>query len=204
MLPLILPLASAIVPEIGKWLFPSNPRKNEAENAVSGVFAAVTGGDPGTAAGVAAIGATLARTPGMAAELQGKLAELHAAMQAAADKAEQDQLAARLADVANARAATVSLAVARSPLEWAAPVVSLVVTLGFFLVLWLLITGRAGAMDSDVREIVQITVGTLGGAFVTVVSFWVGSSQGSRDKDGTISGFGTALANSTPVKPGGA
>jgi hypothetical protein len=58
MLPLLLPLVSTVVPEMAKWLFPSNPKADTAIQAVSGVVQAVTGGDPTSAAGIAAIGAT--------------------------------------------------------------------------------------------------------------------------------------------------
>jgi RsiW-degrading membrane proteinase PrsW (M82 family) len=132
-------------------------------------------------------------------QLQQKLLELHASMQAEADQASTAALAAQLADVANARQQVVALAQARSPIQWASPVVSIVVTLGFFVVLWLLLSGRTADLPAPVMQIVTMIVGTLVAGFATVINFWLGSSQGSKSKDGTIAAAQTALANSTPT-----
>jgi hypothetical protein len=69
---------------------------------------------------------------------------------------------------------------------WAAPAVSLIVTLGFFAVIATLVFSdqtlgaRSGA---TVMQILNVSVGTLATGFATVVNFWLGSSQGSRAKD---------------------
>jgi predicted outer membrane lipoprotein len=61
------------------------------------------------------------------------------------------------------------------------------VTIGFFGILTILVLGLGNMKDNDqVVQIVNITVGALAAAFATVVSFWLGSSQGSRQKDSLI------------------
>jgi hypothetical protein len=198
MLPLV-PFAMSILPQIGKWLFSTNAKAAEATQAVAGVVQAVTGGDPTTAAGMAAIHATLAAQPDLGIDLQLKLAELHATLQAAEDKAAADALASRLADVANARSQTVALAQAHSAVAWAAPVMSVAVVVGFFAVLLLLISGYGKGLDPQVLQIVNITVGTLAAGFTAVIGYWLGSSAGSTAKNDTIANMGNQLAASTPV-----
>jgi hypothetical protein len=66
-------------------------------------------------------------------------------------------------------------------------VVSIIVTLGFFVILavlliWGLTETRVGTAG---LQIINIAVGALAAAFATVVSFWLGSSQSSRVKDAT-------------------
>ncbi|OSP54509.1 hypothetical protein BV911_12305 [Pseudoruegeria sp. SK021] len=75
-------------------------------------------------------------------------------------------------------------------LAWAPVAVSLVVTGGFFATLIFLIAlirspDASSSANQSVIQIVNITVGALTAAFATVVSFWLGSSEGSRLKDRT-------------------
>jgi hypothetical protein len=100
--------------------------------------------------------------------------------------ADLNTLQDRLADGKDARSSMVTLAKAHSSIAWGAPVVSVVVTAGFFVILAMLIfhsrlvDGEAGAMAA---QVVNISLGTLGTGFATVINFWLGSSQGSRSKD---------------------
>jgi lysozyme family protein len=91
------------------------------------------------------------------------------------------QLRAEIEDTKGAGSTFSALALANNPMAWGAPVVSLLVTVGFFGILTLLIFGVGGDLTSN--QIINITVGALAAAFATVVSFWLGSSQGSRTKD---------------------
>ncbi|MCW0180221.1 MAG: hypothetical protein OJI70_00505 [Zavarzinia sp.] len=90
------------------------------------------------------------------------------------------------ADTAGARSTLVSLVQAGSPAAWGAPIVSVVVTAGFLVILLVLI-GAPDApslkADAPTFQMINITVGALAAAFATVVNFWLGSSQGSRIKD---------------------
>lgn len=99
-------------------------------------------------------------------------------------EAQLEQFRAEIEDTKSARTTFSALALANSPMAWGAPMVSLIVTLGFFGILIVLLT-RGMAPGDQVAQIVNITVGALAAAFATVVSFWLGSSQGSRAKDAT-------------------
>jgi lysozyme family protein/peptidoglycan hydrolase-like protein with peptidoglycan-binding domain len=99
-------------------------------------------------------------------------------------EAQLEQFRAEIEDTKSARATFSTLALANNPMAWGAPAVSVIVTIGFFGILILLLTvGMKGG--TQVEQIVNITVGALAAAFATVVSFWLGSSQGSRAKDAT-------------------
>jgi hypothetical protein len=114
-------------------------------------------------------------------------------------------------DRSGARILQRDLSSARSPVAWVAPTLSMIVTVGFFVVLGLFIFNKnsleltslpivpagvelanlndaqfttvAPVRSDFVLQIINICVGTLTAAFATVMSFWLGSSQGSRSKD---------------------
>jgi hypothetical protein len=106
-----------------------------------------------------------------------------------ADKARQGELAllqAALGDSKDARSGMVALVQAKSAIAWGAPVVSVIVTTGFFAILVLLvfysraITAEAG---EAVTQILNISIGTLATGFATVINFWLGSSHGSQSSE---------------------
>ena len=106
-----------------------------------------------------------------------------------ADPAAVSALRSRLAQIAldaqQAGADEVNSS-ARGAVDWAAPAVSLVVTIGFFVILGVLMfRGRIMGADSGAMatQVLNVSVGTLATGFATVVNFWLGSSQGSRAKD---------------------
>ncbi len=184
MLPLI-PLALSLAPEIGNWLF--GAKGAATATAVANVVQAVTGtADP--AAAQLAIA-----DPKVATELRVKLAEIAATAQAGARQADLDDLTARLKDVQDARSQTVSLAKAGSLVQWAPPVVSIVVLGTFGAVMWVALTQ---AMPPGSATILNMLLGTLAAMSTSVVGYWVGSSAGSERKT-------TLLYHSTPT-PGGA
>ncbi len=115
---------------------------------------------------------------------QAQLAVLKAQYEDEAKKREAklEELREQIEDTKNARATFGALAQSSNPMAWGAPIVSFIVTLGFFGILILLITIGMPTGD-NVAQIINITVGALAAAFATVVSFWLGSSQGSRAKD---------------------
>ena len=67
-------------------------------------------------------------------------------------------------------------------------VLSYGITIGFFGILYALMMGYAQKSDE-----LMIMLGSLGSAWVAIVSFWFGSSRSSQDKD-------QMLYNSTPAK----
>ena len=176
MLPLI-PLAISLAPEIAKWLFGPSAEKTAA--AVAQVVADVTGADLSTGEGVAAAQAALGGSPELASQLRVRLAQIAADSGQAERVADQAALAARFADVAGARAQTVSLAQAKSAVQWAPVVISTVVLLTFGTVMWLALTH---ALPAGSETILNMLLGTLAAMATSVVAYWVGSSAGSATK----------------------
>src|SRR6185312_16025353 len=171
----LIPLIVSLVPELARLLGGDTAGKIAA--SVTGIFQQVTGTtDPAKAEQIAK------ENPGIRAQLQIRLNELVVEMQ----RIELQSYQAQLADVASARAATVSLAQAGSPMVWGAPIISVIVTIGFFsLLLLLLMRGMAG-IDPVGAQILNIAIGSLTTGFATVVSYWLGSSRGSQEKDATV------------------
>ena len=185
MLPLI-GLAATYLPDLIRLI--AGDKAGTVASAVSQTVSDVTKTlDPATAL------KTLQSDASAASELRARLAQIaldaQKAQNDAADQARQAELAmlqATLGDTKDARGGMVALVQAHSGIAWGAPVVSVVVTAGFFAILALLvffsasITAQAGAA---VTQILNISVGTLATGFATVVNFWLGSSQGSQSKD---------------------
>lgn len=184
MLPLI-PIALSVVPELIKLI--AGDRAGSVATQVAGVVQAVTGtSDPVEAQ------KKLAENNEVATQLRVKLAEIALQAQMAQLTAEEQRRQAELAQMQKslentqgARSSLIDLVRAGSPIAWGAPVVSIIVTGGFFIFLIILMLGgiRTNGQDPTVSNIINIAVGALATAFATVVNFWLGSSKGSRDKD---------------------
>jgi lysozyme family protein len=191
----LIAIAARILPEIARTVV-----SDKAGTIAAAVIKAVTDitrtDNPKEAA------EKLNADPAAADALRFKLAEIAAAqeekrlqMQIALLKEQNEQEAIRreaqleelrvgIEDTKNARSTFSALALANNPMAWGAPLVSLLVTIGFFGILTILILGWGDLKEnSQVAQIINITVGALAAAFATVVSFWLGSSQGSRAKD---------------------
>lgn len=168
-------IALDLAPELGQWLF--GPGAGTTVAAVQTAVQAVTGSDDAGAQLQALADPDLART------LRVQLAGIAAARSAAASKSSQDQLMARLADVANARATTVQLAQSNSPLSWGAAIVSTVVLVTFAGVM---VMSLLRTIPESAAPVVNVLLGSLTTMATSVVSYWVGSSIGSVRKDARI------------------
>lgn len=186
MLPLI-PLALAVVPELIKAI--AGDRAGTVATQVAGIVQTVTGTtDPIEAQ------KKLAEDPALATTLRVRLAEIALEGEKAQLLAEEQRRQAELAQLQKAlentqgaRTSLGDLVRAGSPIAWGAPVVSIIVTLGFFVFLIMLMWGGiATGENQTVANIINIAVGALATAFATVVNFWLGSSQGSRNKDDAV------------------
>lgn len=93
-------------------------------------------------------------------------------------EAETANFAAQLADVQDARATTVKLAETGSAISWGAPVISVLIVVGF---LGLVISLMFKQVPDS--QVVLVLFGSLSTAFGSVVSYWLGSSAGSASKD---------------------
>ena len=131
--------------------------------------------------------------PKIAGELRIRLAEIEVEADKVAAEAEAkrrsdelDRFRTEIADMQHARGSMLDLVRAESPMAWGPVAVSLVVVVGFFGTLIYLITLMRlteNQANTAVMQIVNIAVGALTAGFATVVSFWLGSSDGSRQKD---------------------
>lgn len=182
MLPLV-GLAATLVPEIIRLI--AGDKAGTIAGTVAQTVAQITGTNDPIAAKQ-----KLESDVSVAVALQQKLAEIALeaakAQNAELDQQRQDELAALRASIENtagARSNLLSLANARSPIAYGSPAVSIIVTIGFFVILAYLIAYGLKSEDPNTVNIINIAVGVLGTAFATVVNFWLGSSSGSRSKD---------------------
>lgn len=199
MAPLVA-LGISLLPTLARLL--AGDRAGEAAAAIAGAVRQATGtDDPGAAE------AKLSQDPAAAAALRIRLAEIALEgerLQAEAEerrrRAELEALGARLQDVQGARGTMLGLAQAGSALSWGAATVSAIVTTGFFATLAAFIFRTPDPGDQQAWSLLNIAVGALVAGFTAVVNFWIGSSQGSRDKDETVRQLArqqTALAGET-------
>lgn len=169
--PGVLSLIAEYGPGLARHLI--GPRAGEVADQVSAVVQAVTGkADPAEAADA------VARDPQLAMQLRVELARIESAAAA-------EELRLRLADIADARAQTVELARAGSPIAWGAVVVSIIILVAFGLAVWAVVL-REVPLGS--RELALLLLGTLGAMATQVANYWLGSSAGSKAKDELVRG----------------
>lgn len=197
----LLAVAMAAAPAIARML--ARDPESAAASKVSQAVAEVAGtSEP------AAAQARIEASPALQADLQYRLAEIAEAQDAARRAAEAAErrdaaaaeatrrddemkaLQARLDDVQKAREAASQRAREGGPMAIGPLFISGVVTIGFFAILLLFIyllaayRGEPLANENrDMFQIINIAIGALTVAFSTVVTFWLGSSDGSRRKD---------------------
>jgi len=192
MLPLIplISLASSLVPEI-IGLFGGH-RAGEVAGKVAEVVQAVTAtSNPEEAAKV------LAADPAKQTELTARIEAIkkeYLELQLKDREAERQALLAGLrADMEDRSRASNMMIGALGTEGWTAktvalgpPVISAIVMIGFFVfVIWLVRDPPVGA-DPTALTLLNVVVGSLVAGFTAVINFWLGSSQGSRDKDKTV------------------
>lgn len=126
----------------------------------------------------------------------GDPATVTAALSAADAKmqAEVEKLRLELADVQNARSTTVDLAKASSSIAWGAPVISVVIVIGFFTVMSMLFIVKIDLTAGSVT-LLNVLFGALIPAFGQVCNYWLGSSAGSNDKSAQLA----VIAGSKPA-----
>jgi hypothetical protein len=138
------------------------------------------------------IRSALAADPAMTSQLKLRLGQIVAEADQARRQAELGEHLKLLAAIPSS-----------SPMAWGAPIVSIVVTIGFFGVLAILIW-KPGNFPTDgnhpIVQLVIVSVGALTASFTTAVSFWLGSSVGSRNKDTALIESQVA-ANQAPPPP---
>ncbi len=188
MLPLI-PLVISLVPQLTKWLFGSTAANTVAQ--VTSVVHSLTGStDPAT------VSAAIAADPALANQITLQLAQIAASRENEADATNQAALVATLSDIASARAQTIDLAQARSPIAWGAPVVSTLVLATFGTMLAIVLSR---SIPAGSESLANVMLGTLASMATATVSYWVGSSAGSARKSVDLARAQDQLAASTPL-----
>jgi hypothetical protein len=181
---LLVPLALGIAREVAPALIPSLT-ESVTGSAKAGALAATVVD--------AAMAATGKATPQEAHDAVMSDPQASEAVRLALvdlDRAEVEALTERLridaADRAGARGQTVDLARAGSAVAWGAPVISLVVVLGFFVVMALLFATPQAEMPERTFNLLNMLFGALVLGFGQVCNYWLGSSAGSAAKSRTI------------------
>lgn len=167
-----LPLLLGLAPTVASWLM--GDKTGAAVTKITGIAQDLLG-----TSDAAGIERAIAADPNLA--LQFKMAVMQA--EADARRQEFDTLQAQLADVQSARNQTVKLAEAGSVIAWGAPIISILITVGFFAMLYLVI--RQEIPESS-QTLANIMLGSLGTSFTAVVGYWVGSSAGSAQKTNAL------------------
>ena len=103
------------------------------------------------------------------------------------------QIALAASSTAGARDNQLALAKEKSPIMWVPSAVSMIVTLSFLIIVATLIFVP---IKPD-NQLLNICIGALVAGFSTVVNFWLGSSQGSREKDAASLQIQAAQAQQT-------
>lgn len=168
----LIPILLSLAPTVASWIM--GDKTGAAVSKVTGIARDILGTDSADG-----IERAIAADPNLA--LQFRMAVIQA--EADARRQEFDTLQAQLADVQSARNQTVELAKAGSAIAWGAPIVSTLITVGFFVMLYLVIRRE---IPEGSRDLANIMLGSLGSSFTAVVGYWVGSSAGSAQKTAAL------------------
>lgn len=121
----------------------------------------------------------------------------------AQEQGRTERFRAGTADNADARDSNMELIKAGTPIAWAPVVISSLVIIGYFVVIYVLFAKPLGKVDDNLRDIMLFMLGALQTAFVQVIQYWLGSSAGSAAKDAAMRDITAtsvvAAANSSPV-----
>lgn len=172
----LIPLLLGLAPTVAEWIL--GDKTGKAVGKVASIAQDILGTSDADQ-----IERAVAADPNLA--LQFKQAVIAAA--AEEKRMELEAIKAQLADVASARSQTVELAKAGSAIAWGAPVVSVIIAVGFFVMLYLIIRRE---IPEGSRDLANIMLGSLGSSFTGVVAYWVGSSAGSAQKTAALAAVG--------------
>jgi len=187
---LLIPLLIKFLPDLANWI--AGSRGEAVVEKAGAVLREIAGTDDPAAAEAA-----IAADPAKAAALQVRLAEIAAAERQAERQAGLDELRAELADTASARTQTVDLARSGSPIAWGAPIVTAAVLAIFGGTMAALFLGALP--ETQMAMVLTGAVAAWGGQ---AVSYWLGTTAGSRARDGIIAQAAIDLGRSAPVEAG--
>lgn len=172
----VLPLIGQAAPTIGGLLGGLIPFPGGA------ILGQVAGKMLGEALGVAPTpeAVKVAIEAGEPSVVAAKLSEADAKM-----NVEVERFRLSLLDVQDARATTVKLDSTGSGIAWGAPVISVVIVVGFFAVMSLLFVIKTDFLPGTIT-LLNVLFGALIPAFGQVCNYWLGSSAGSANKDALL------------------
>lgn len=165
--------------------------------ALGGLFGGPLGGAIGGIAGKAVAAALGVEATPQAVSAAVQADPSGAQVKLAQIEAETKSKEADLADIANARSTTVQLVQAGSNLAWGGPVVDVVVTVGFFGLLALLFFVK-NEMPQSVFQLLSVMLGVLATAFSSIVQYWRGSSESSRQNGEAIRQVAASAVTPSP------
>lgn len=161
----LIPILTKYAPDFINLLV--GPKAGRVAEAAGKVLRELTGSaDPVVAEPI------LEASPELASQVRLRLAEIAAEERKAEREAELNALKLEMANTASARDQTVALARAGSIIAWAAPIVSVIAVLGFFLSP---VVGRWLGINYP-----DIWLGAMIAAFTGVFNYWLGASASGR------------------------
>jgi hypothetical protein len=158
----------------------------------TGIF---SGGAKGLLDGAGDIIGKFVEDPNKKAELTQQLAQLNTQHIEAMEKLAEQQYESSLKDAQDARNRETQIATsAQAPLinKIASPGIAAFVTFGFFGLLFYMLKYDVPPANKDV---LNIMLGSLGTAWITIVSYYFGSSSGSAEKNEQIKSLTDKLAS---------
>ncbi|WP_299109775.1 hypothetical protein [uncultured Bradyrhizobium sp.] len=167
-----LPLLLGLAPTVASWIM--GDKTGAAISKVTGIAREILGTDDANA-----IEKAIAADPNVA--LQFKMAVIQA--EADARRQEFETMQAQLADVQSARDQTVKLAQAGSAIAWGAPIVSVLAIIVFAGFVYLLF---AKVVPEGMKEALLLLGGSAATGYGMVLSYWLGSSAGSAQKNAAL------------------
>ncbi len=177
----LLPLILQYWPDFARWV--GGPKAEAITTKGAEIIRDVTGFTDPVRASIALA------DPQKEMELRVKLAEVAAQEAASERQAELEKFKAGLADVASARSQTVSLAQANSKIAWAAPIISIVIVSGFFIV-----PALSRWVDAQPDP---IWLGALIAGFGAVYQYWLGGSASGRRAQEAVQAVAEQSANTS-------
>lgn len=116
-----------------------------------------------------------------------------------------ERFEAGVLDNDNARDSNLELIKAGSPIQWAPTVISIIILVGYFAVLYILFSRPFAKLDDNFKDILIFMLGALQVGVGQVINYWLGSSAGSAMKDSALRDITAtsvvAAATSTPAAP---
>jgi len=174
-IPALLGIALQFAPTLAQWI--GGDKAGRVAGQVADVAKNLIGtDDPDT------LSKAIAADPNLALQFKLRLADIEDAER----QRDHQAFIAGLQDTQNARQQTVDLAKAGSAIAWGPVVVSVIITLGYFIILYVLFNRDGLKVSDNLKDVMLFLLGALQIGFGQVCNYWLGSSAGSAKKDEAI------------------